>query len=325
MKNSTSGKSLRIDAGKTQPVILLCIMLLMVVVQNILVPGSLSISQLFIVSRQASTLGIVALGQAMVILMGGTDLSVGSMVMITNVFCIAVMGGSNDHLALGIAVCVGMGLLVGIVNAVGVLVLRIAPFVMTLCTMTILQGISYVYTQGAPTGSAAPAIRTLGTGKVFDLIPYSTIIWLGLALVMWVVLRYTGFGRKLYAVGGNRKAARQSGVHSDMMVAFSYIFSSLMATLAGIILSGYMNITSLTLGGDYVMNSLAAVLIGGNAIEGGKGGVWPVVLGALFIQLLMAVLTMLGITEVGKLIAQGVIIFAVVAMHGVMQGKKQRG
>lgn len=322
MKNKLIRSDRRADVSKMQPVILFGIIVLMILVQNILVPGSMSVPQLFIISRQASALGIVALGQAMVILMGGTDLSVGSMVMITNVFCIAAMQGSDEHLAYGIVVCVLFGLLVGIVNAVGVLVLRIAPFVMTLCTMTILQGISYVYTQGAPTGSAAPAIRTLGTGKVFGLIPYSTIIWLVLALVLWLVVRYTAFGRKLYAVGGNRKAARHSGVNSNLMVAFSYIFSSLMATLAGIILSGYMNITSLTLGGDYVMNSLAAVLIGGNAIEGGRGGVWPVVLGAFFIQLLMAMLTMLGITEVGKLIAQGVIIFTVVAIQGVMQKKK---
>jgi len=92
-----------------------------------------------------------------------------------------------------------------------------------------------------------------------------------------------------------------------------------MSTTAGIILSGYLNITSLTVGGDYVMNSLAAVLIGGNAIEGGKGGVWGVVLGAFFMMFLMAILTMVGISEVGKKITQGVIIFAVVAFQGAMK------
>lgn len=322
MKNSLLQLKRSVSIGALQPFILLGIVLMMIVVQNILVPGSLTIQQLFIISRQASALGLVVLGQAMVILMGGTDLSVGSMVMITNVFCIASMAGSNENMALGIGVCVCIGLLVGIVNAVGVLVLKIAPFVMTMCTMTVLQGISYVYTRGAPTGSAAPGIRLLGTGKLFGLIPYSTLIWLGVALVLWLVMRYTSFGRKIYAVGGNWRAARQSGISANLLIGLSYVFSALMATLAGIIMSGYMNITSLTLGGDYVMNSLAAVLIGGNAIQGGKGGIWPVVLGAFFIQLLMAMLTMLGITEVGKLIAQGVIIFAVVAAHSSMQGKR---
>ena len=200
----------------------------------------------------------------------------------------------------------------------GVLVLKIAPFVMTLCTMTILEGVCYVYTQGAPTGSAAPAIRTLGTGHLGQ-VPYSTVIWLALALVMWVVIRYTTLGRKLYAVGGNAQAARLSGISNRLVVAGAYVFSALMSMLAGIILSGYLNITSLTVGGDYVMNSLASVLIGGNAIEGGRGGVWGVVLGAFFMMFLMAILTMVGMSEVGKLIVQGVIIFAVVAFQSLMK------
>lgn len=107
--------------------------------------------------------------------------------------------------------CLLIALAIGAANAVGVLVLKIAPFVMTLCTMTILEGVCYVYTQGAPTGSAAPAIRTLGTGHLGQ-VPYSTVIWLALALLVWVVLRYTTLGRKLYAVGGNARAARLSGI-----------------------------------------------------------------------------------------------------------------
>lgn len=149
--------------------------------------------------------------------------------------------------------------------------------------------------------------------------PYSTVIWLALALVMWVVIRYTTLGRKLYAVGGNAQAARLSGISNRLVVAGAYVFSALMSMLAGIILSGYLNITSLTVGGDYVMNSLASVLIGGNAIEGGRGGVWGVVLGAFFMMFLMAILTMVGMSEVGKLIVQGVIIFAVVAFQSLMK------
>ena len=251
-------------------------------------------------------------------LVGGIDLSVGSVVMITNVFCIAQMAGSDALVGKGLVVCLLIALAIGAANAVGVLVLKIAPFVMTLCTMTILEGVCYVYTQGAPTGSAAPAIRTLGTGHLGQ-VPYSTVIWLALALVMWVVIRYTTLGRKLYAVGGNAQAARLSGISNRLVVAGAYVFSALMSMLAGIILSGYLNITSLTVGGDYVMNSLASVLIGGNAIEGGRGGVWGVVLGAFFMMFLMAILTMVGMSEVGKLIVQGVIIFAVVAFQSLMK------
>lgn len=317
MKNKL--RSLRLPSGGSmQPLLLLLIILLMVVLQALLIPGSVTLDQFLLVSRQASALGIIALGQAAVILVGGTDLSVGSMVMITNLFCIALMRADNALVGYGLLVCALIGIAVGLANAIGVLVLKIAPFVMTLCSMTILEGICYVYTQGAPTGSAAPFIRAVGTGHL-GKIPYSTIIWLLLALVMWIVLRFTTLGRKLYAVGGNAKAARLSGISNRAIIAMAYVFSAMTSTIAGVILSGYLNITSLTVGGDYVMNSLAAVLIGGNAIEGGKGGVWGVVLGAFFMMFLMAILTMLGISEVGKKITQGVIIFAVVAFQGAVK------
>ena len=309
---------MRRNASSLQPVILLAIIVVMILAQAVLVPGSITVNQLLLISRQASALGIIALGQAMVILVGGIDLSVGATVMTVNIFCIAVMGGSNANGAKGILVCLLIGLAIGAANAVGVLLLKIAPFVMTLCTTMICEGICYVYTKGSPTGSAAPFIRSLGTGRWMG-IPYSTLVWLLLALAVWLVLRYTTLGRKLYAVGGNPKAARLSGVANLRVVAGTYIFSALMAAFAGVILTGYHNIASLTLEGDYAMNSLAAALIGGNAIEGGRGGVWGVVLGAFFMMLLMAMLTMIGISEVGKLITQGCIILVVVAAQQIFK------
>lgn len=309
---------LRRNGSSLQPVILLAIIVVMILAQAVLVPGSITVNQLLLISRQASALGIIALGQAMVILVGGIDLSVGATVMTVNIFCIAVMGGSNANGAKGILVCLLIGLAIGAANAVGVLLLKIAPFVMTLCTTMICEGICYVYTKGSPTGSATPFIRSLGTGRWMG-VPYSTLVWLLLALAVWLVLRYTTLGRKLYAVGGNPKAARLSGVANLRVVAGTYIFSALMAAFAGVILTGYHNIASLTLEGDYAMNSLAAALIGGNAIEGGRGGVWGVVLGAFFMMLLMAMLTMIGISEVGKLITQGCIILVVVATQQIFK------
>jgi ribose/xylose/arabinose/galactoside ABC-type transport system permease subunit len=290
----------------------------MVLIQYILVPGSVTLGQFMIVSRQASALGIIALGQAIVILVGGIDLSVGSIVMTTNLFCIASMRGSNDYLLYGLGLCFLIAVLVGFFNSVGILYLGIAPFVMTLCTMTILQGICYVYTQGAPTGSAAPMIRSLGTGY-FCKIPYSTIIWVVLAFVSIIILKLTTLGRKIYAVGGNSRAAELSGINSKAIITFAYVFSAILSMISGVILSGYLNISSLTVGGDYVNNSLAAVLIGGNAISGGKGGIIGVVFGAFLMTYLLAILTMLGIGEVGKLIVQGIVIFTVVALQGIRQ------
>ena len=194
-----------------QPLVLLAIIVVMTGAQAVLVPGSLTVEQMLIISRQASALGIITLGQAAVILVGGIDLSVGATVMMVNIFCISAMQGSDANGPLGLLVCLFIGLAIGTANAFGVLFLKIAPFVMTLCTTTICEGICYVYTQGSPTGSAAPFIRALGTGRLFG-IPFSTLIWLALAAAMWVVLRFTALGRRLYAVGGSPKAARLSGI-----------------------------------------------------------------------------------------------------------------
>ena len=148
----------------------------------------------------------------------------------------------------------------------------------------------------------------------------TALIWILLVLLVYGYLTTkTRIGRYLYAVGGNPKAARLSGISNLRLIAGAYIFSALMATAAGVILTGYHNIASLTLEGDYAMNSLAAALIGGNAIEGGRGGVWGVVLGSFFMMLLMAMLTMLGISQVGKLITQGCIILSVVAVQQLLK------
>ena len=152
-----------------QPLVLLAIIVVMTGAQAVLVPGSLTVEQMLIISRQASALGIITLGQAAVILVGGIDLSVGATVMMVNIFCISAMQGSDANGPLGLLVCLFIGLAIGTANAFGVLFLKIAPFVMTLCTTTICEGICYVYTQGSPTGSAAPFIRALGTGRLFGI------------------------------------------------------------------------------------------------------------------------------------------------------------
>ena len=145
---------------------------------------------------------------------------------------------------------------------------------MTLCTMSILQGVYLVYTGGSPSGNVSPWLKQIGNGFLVGPIPYSTVIWLTLALLVWVVLKFTPYGRKLYAVGSNPKAARLCGIRVERIKFSTYILSSLLAVVAGLLASGYIGTTSLSLGNDYINNSLAAVLIGGNAIEGGKGGVW---------------------------------------------------
>ncbi len=321
-----TGNDLRrrgLSQSTVQMLILAGAIIVLTVVQGVIRPGSVTVGQTMNITRQASALGIVVLGQALVILGGGIDLSVGSMVTLTNVFAVSLMQGQDKNFFTAVLVCLGLGLVVGLINGFGVLKLKIAPFIMTLCTMSIMQGVYLVYTGGSPSGNVSPLLKTIGNGFLVGPVPYSTVIWLVLALVVWVVLRFTPYGRKLYAVGSNAKAARLCGIKSDRVKYSTYILSSLLAAVAGLLASGYIGTTSLSLGGDYINNSLAAVLIGGNAIEGGRGGVWGGVLGAFFMMLLFALLTMLSIGQVGKLIVQGLIIFGVVAGQGAFKRKER--
>lgn len=302
---------------RRQSVFLVLAIVLLFVVQGVVRQGSVTLTQAMNITRQASALGVVVLGQALVVLAGGIDLSVGSLVTLTNVITVAIMKGQNQNFGTAVLACLLIGVLCGAFNAFGVIKLGIAPFIMSLCSMSIMQGIYLVYTGGSPSGQVSPLLRTIGNASLFGVIPYSTIIWLLLALLMWYVLMKTGYGRKVFAIGSNETAARLCGIRTEAVRFSTYVLCSVLAVVAGLLASGYIGTTSLSIGNDYMTNSLAAVLIGGNAIEGGKGGVWGGVLGAFFMMLLFAVLTMLSIGHVGKLITQGAIIFSVVAIQNL--------
>jgi ribose/xylose/arabinose/galactoside ABC-type transport system permease subunit len=132
---------------------------------------------------------------------------------------------------------------------------------------------------------------------------------------------FTPYGRSIYAVGENADAARLCGISVGRIKISTYVLSALLAVVAGLLASGYIGTTSMSLGNDYINNSLAAVLIGGNSIEGGKGGVWGGFMGAFFMMLLFALLTMINVGQAGKLVIQGIIIFGVAASQGVLENR----
>ena len=288
----------------------------LIILSATLRPGSVTIWQMLNVSRQASALGIVVIGQSVVILAGGIDLSVGSVLTLTNILAASLMAGRNEATLSVALLCLLVGAAIGAINGFGVTRLKIPPFVMTLCTMSVIQGVYLVYSGGSPKGSAPEILREMGTGYALDVVPYATLIWIFLALVVGFILRKSVFGRAVYSVGGNAKAARLCGISVNATRMASYVISGMMASVAGLILTGYIGTGSFTIGADYVNNSLAAVLIGGNAIEGGRGSIWGPALGSFLMMLLFSLLTMLNLGQVGKLVAQGAIIFVVVALQG---------
>ncbi len=262
--------------------------------------------------RLATPLACLALGQTILVIGRNLDLSVGGVVGLVNVIAAGVLAQQSNPVVV-ILLCLGMGLAVGLINGVGVALVGVSPFIMTLGTSFMLTGAALVISGGAPSGQLPPSIRALSLGSWLGLAP---AVWLTAALFVGVavVLKFTWVGRTLYARGINPSAARLSGVSLARVDVVSYVFSGLCAAVGGLFLAGAVGQGSLGAGEDLLLNSLAAVVVGGTTFVGGKGGVGGTLGGALLFTVLAAVLTAAGLGAGGLSIASGVVLLAAAAL-----------
>jgi ribose transport system permease protein len=263
----------------------------------------------------AAPLGILAAGQTMVMLTGGIDLSVvsvatGSAFLMTT---LTLRIGDGWSVVAGIA----LGLVVGLINGVGVAVLRVQPLVMTLGTGLMTQGVIIVYSQKIlASRSVVPNfIHLLGSGRIADLIPIDLLVWAPIAALVISGLRWSGFGRLVYAIGDNLEACQLAGVRVWRVLLVDYAICSLLAAIAGMLLVGNTNSADLALAETYLLPSVAAVIIGGTSIFGGRGGYEGSIIGALILTVLNGVLTLVDSPEPVKQILYGAIIFTLAAVY----------
>ena len=263
----------------------------------------------------AAPLGILAAGQTMVMLTGGIDLSVvsvatGSAFLMTTT---ALKFGNLSAVAIGL----GLGLVVGAINGVGVALLGVQPLVMTLGTGLMTQGIIIVYSQKilASRSIVPDFIHAIGSDRLGGLIPLDLFLWLPIAALVVVTLGRTGFGRLLYAIGDNREGCRLAGVRVWRLILIDYMICALLASIAGFVLVGHTNSADLSLAATYLLPSIAAVIIGGTSIFGGRGGYSGSIVGALILTVLDGLLTLLDLPEPIKQILYGAIIFALAAAY----------
>ncbi len=280
----------------------------------IIAPAAVAPTHLLDVTRQASALGIVGIGQTMVILTGGLDLSVGATITLIDVMAPQMIQNRPEMIPQTVLLCLIVGFLVGLINGTLVTKLRINPFIATLGMNSVVLGAALVYSRGAPLGSLPPVYRFWGTGFVGP-VPASTIVWAVLVAGAIVVMGRTVFGRHVYATGANPVAARLSGVKTERVVMTCYIASGMAAAVAGLLLAAYIGVGTLTLGDDYMLNSIAAVVVGGTRFEGGKGSLAGTVAGALFLMVLYSLAGMLNMSHPGELAMKGAIIIGAVAMY----------
>lgn len=283
--------------------------------------GNVSPTHLLNIARSAAPLGIAAMGQTVILLAGGLDLSLGSTISMVNLVMASMMNGSADNMAEAVIVSMVLCLVIGFLNGFIIVKFRMQPFLVTMAMSVIIQGGYYLYTQGIARGSIADELRFLSEGWLGG-IPVAVIIWVAIWIVISFVLHKTTYGRKLYMTGANPAASRLSGFHADRMAISAYVIGALLAGVAGIMLSAYIGVASVDIGTDYTLDSIASSVIGGAAFTGGVGSLEGTFPGVLILTILKSLMTILGISEAGKFICQGVVIAVMVALNQMKAAKK---
>jgi ribose transport system permease protein len=287
-------------------------LLVIVIILSFISPDFLTISNIFNVLRQVSINALIAFGMTFVILTGGIDLSVGSIIALSSALTAGIMvGETNPWLAVGAGLIAGT--LMGTVNGVIISRGKIAPFIATLATMTIFRGLTLVYTEGKPIAGLPSSFGIIGRGYLFQ-IPMP-VIWMLVAFaILFVVLKYTSFGRYVYALGGNEEATRLSGIDTNRVKTYVYSLSGLLAAISGIILTSRLNSAQPTAGTSYELDAIAAVVLGGTSLSGGKGWIVGTLIGAMIIGVLDNGLNLLNVSSFYQQVVKGGVILLAVLL-----------
>ena len=285
-------------------------------------PGFESPDHLLLILNLASFLGLVAAGQSLVILSGGIDLSVSSVVTLAGVVSATMMSGSDSNMFIAIIACLALGLVIGLLNGLGVAFVGIHPLVVTLGMASIVQGAALLYTDGAPKGSAAPLLTQIASNRLFGVVPIVLLVWAAVAIVLILFMHRSVWGRWLYALGNSPKATFCSGVRVPWVLVSLYAITSVLAALAGVLLTGYTRTSYLTIGDPYQLNSIAAVVIGGSSILGGQGSYVGTIAGCIIMVLVQSLLPIMSIPEAGRRIISGALILLLLLLYG--RGRKLR-
>jgi ribose transport system permease protein len=317
---ATRNRWLTISGWRTlfrdRPIVPLLVLLgLLVVVSELVRSGVVSPGWAGVILRTAVPLAILAGAQTLAMLTGGIDLSVGAVASMSG-FLVATLIG-DQGLVVGIGVALVASALAGLVTGIGVGIFRVHPLIMTLGMSLVVLGLSNVWQlQMVQTGSGVPPeFRTIGSNLLFGVVPYSLVVFVPIAAVILFGLRRTGYGRLLYAIGDNPVAARLSGTKPWQVLLVLYVITALLAGIAGFLYSGLTNTASVTLVDSQVLPSVAAAVIGGTSILGGRGGFGGTMVGALILAVTTSLLSSLGYPEAVRQILFGAIIVFVAAAY----------
>lgn len=287
--------------------------LILVVVLAITSPSFLTLQNILNVLRQSSIIGIIAIGMTFVIIKGGIDLSVGSILGFSAVVATSFAHPGEYPLIVPILMGLLVGLGCGLVNGLIIAKWNVAPFIVTLGMLTAARGMTLVYTDGKPIINLSDAYNFIGSGYFLGL-PIAVIVFIFVILIGIFLLNFTKFGRHVFAVGGNEQAARLSGVGIFQVKIAVYAIAGLASGMAGILLSSRVMTGSPILGQGYELDAIAAVVIGGTSLAGGRGSIIGTVIGVLIISIMNNGLDLLNVSSYYQQIIKGAIIVLAVLL-----------
>lgn len=267
--------------------------------------------------KVASFLGVIATGMMLVILLGHIDLSVPWAVAMGAMMACAAAAYGPVGVVLAVPFGVLCGMAIGLVNGIGVAYLRIPAMIITLATNAVAQGLMVVYTGGySPQDSAPDSMRYLATGFTIPGVPNAVVIWALIGAATVFVLTRTSFGRAVYGIGNRERAAYLSGINTRRVVMMAFAVSGGLSAFGGVLLAGYASKASQSMGDEYLLPAIAAVVLGGTSILGGRGSYLGTVAGVILITLLQSILSVMQMPEAGRQIIYGLVIVVMLLLYG---------
>lgn len=323
--SSANRKKFRISPSVTALLLAVILFLLSGLLPNGFNSWHVAVNQGLNILRLASFIAIVGAGQTLVIISGGEgiDLSAGSVVAVGALLTYSLVNGQNSLILPVLLLVILTGGVVGLMNGLGIMYLKISPFVMTLGMAGVVQGAVILITKGYYDGQVAPLMTRIFARNLFFNIPGMIYVLILIGILMTILLERTHYGKQLFAIGVNRLTARLSGVRVSRMVVLTYIIAGAMAAFSGFLLVGYTQNAGPNIGNQYLFPSIIAVAIGGTQMSGGKGSYFGTIAGAIVIQLITSLLTTMQLPQALQQIIFGSLLLGILVIYGRDKGLRE--
>lgn len=318
-KGIKSNKIIKQLTGMTKSTagVVFLVTILVTIIVHMLTENFYTVYNLGTFIRQVTFVILVAFGQTLVLITAGIDLSVASVAAICSMLVAQLLTKTSVDPYLCLFITLGAGFIFGAVNGLFIYKLKLSPFIVTLSTSAIYTGIVYVVTKGMPILGIPKKVSVIGQGMLFDSIPYPAIIMFIVFIILRLMLKYTPFGRHIYAVGGNEQAANIVGIRVGRVKVLVYGLSGLLSSLAGVLMVLRLASSQVNIGENWVMPSVTAAILGGTSMSGGAGTVTGTIVGGIMMGVISTSITLLGISSYWETIVTGGVVLIAVSADAI--------